>query len=529
MTSSSETRLSTWQLVLLSTGGMLGSGWLFSPYYGFQMTGVWVMLAWAIAIVLTVFIGLSFAEVCSLLPIGGGISRFMGVTYDRNLSFVFLSLGWLSYLVYLPVEVQAAIQYLGFWLPVLVSHDSHGVILSKLGLIVALGLSIGLTWFNTLFIGRVATANSWVSIWKLIVPLTIALFFILSYGKWDNVVSHYQIKPFSLENILLAVTSSGMAFAFTGFQNGLVLANRAVNPKRAVPYSVFAPIIIGGLIYSCLSLAFIACLSGGTHLPTTAVAPLLGLVALFGVHIAYSVLFIDAVIAPLGTANVFTAVTGSLLYNIGRDFLPKSILLKLNRYNAPYVALWISSAIGMCFLLPLPTWRELVDFLSSVVVFVYFAGPISLIILREVAPDAKRSFKVWFYKPIGYIGFSCCGLFIYWSGLTNLIYLSILLLFVVIVYTMFVRYYASENTAAKASHHSGISAMYGSFTIILYVILLAIISYVREHKQINFPVDNVFVVILGFIFCRMMLAYQLSSEDILANLKRLNQEMENVD
>lgn len=518
-----ETKLSTLQLVLLSTGGMLGSGWLFSPYYGFHMTGVWVIVAWIIAIILTGIIGLSFAEICSLLPIGGGISRFMSVTHDRSLSFVFLILGWLSYLVYLPVEVQAAIQYLGFWIPALVSHDAQGVILSKLGLLVAIGLSLFLTWFNTLFIGRVAKANSWVSIWKLIIPITIAIYFIFAYGKWDNIVSNYQIKPLSIENILLAVTSSGIAFAFTGFQNGLVLANKAVNPKRAVPYSIFAPLIIGGLIYICLSLAFITCLSGNNHLTTTAVAPLLGLVALFGVHIAYLVLFVDAVIAPLGTANVFTAVTGSLLYNVAHDFLPNSVLSRVNKNNAPYVALWVSSLIGMCFLLPLPTWRELVDFLSSVVVFVYFAGPIALIVLRDNIPDAKRSFRVWFYKPVGYLGFSCCGLFIYWSGLSNLAYLSILLLLVIVVYRIFIRYYSKNVEQAKLSYQ--ISKMYGGFTIILYIMILAIISYLRVNAKINFPLDNVLVVILGFIFCRLMLNNQLSKEEIATNLKRLNQEV----
>ena len=29
-------KLSTMAVVFISTGGMIGSGWLFSPYYGFQ-------------------------------------------------------------------------------------------------------------------------------------------------------------------------------------------------------------------------------------------------------------------------------------------------------------------------------------------------------------------------------------------------------------------------------------------------------------------------------------------------------------
>jgi len=62
MTKLSETRLSTWQLMLISTGGMLGSGWLFTPYYGFQMDWGMVILAGAIAATLTILIGLSFMK-----------------------------------------------------------------------------------------------------------------------------------------------------------------------------------------------------------------------------------------------------------------------------------------------------------------------------------------------------------------------------------------------------------------------------------------------------------------------------------
>ena len=65
----SQNKLSTLQLVLLSTGGMIGAGWLFSPYYGFQTAGVGVLISWIITIAITFVIGLSFAEVACILPI----------------------------------------------------------------------------------------------------------------------------------------------------------------------------------------------------------------------------------------------------------------------------------------------------------------------------------------------------------------------------------------------------------------------------------------------------------------------------
>lgn len=431
-------KLSTWQLILMSTGGMIGAGWLFSPYYAFQTAGVGVLLSWIIIAVLTLIIGIAFAEVITIVPIVGGLSRFIGITHSRTVSFVFLSLGWLSFVVYLPIEAQSAIQYLSFWFKNLVTQGEQGTILSHEGLMLAIAIIVLLTWFNSFLLRNVAKVNSLISIWKILVPLIIAWIIILNFGEWKNIEFAHEQQNFSLEKVLLAITGSGMAFAFTGFQNGLILANSAENPRKAMPYSLFSPIIVGFILYSSLSLIYITCL-GDQKIPSGSAAPLLGIISLFGIHLIINVLFIDAVIAPLGTANVYTAVTARILYGLGKDFFPKSFLEKLNKFSAPTVCLWINALIGACFLMPLPTWQQLVDFLSSVVVFSYLAGPVVLIILRENFPELPRPFMVWNYKLIGYLGFACCGMLIYWSNFYNLICLSLVSLILISIYNLVIK------------------------------------------------------------------------------------------
>ena len=509
-------KLSTWQLILIATGGMFGAGWLFSPYYGFQMAGVGVLISWVIAIILCLVIGLSYIEVSSLLPVLGGISRVVGITHSRNMAFIFLSFTWISYVVYLPIEAQSAIQYLGFWWSALVHPTSRGVELSGLGLTIAIAVIFGLTWFNTFLVANVAKFNSIISVFKLTIPLIVIVVLIFSYGKWDNIIGNFQAMPLSFENILLAITSSGIAFAFTGFQNAIILANYAKNYRKAVPYSVFSAIIFGGAVYFCLSLMFIVCLPANKQLVVHAIAPLLGLVVLFNAHVLFTILFIDAISAPLGTANVYTAVTGRILYGLSRDFFPKSILTWLNKYKAPYLALWLNAFIGICFLLPFPTWKELVDFLSSIVVFSYLAAPVALILLRRAMPNENRIFKVRAYKLVGYLGFTFCGLLIYWSGKNNLFYLSIFLLLTTIGYGLLVR----SSTVVKAFA----TAWY----LIVYTLLMTLVSYLREHKQISFPFDNVVIIIIGFITCKIMLHNSLSEKDMVHSMQRFKEEIESV-
>ena len=148
-----------------------------SPYYGFQTAGVGVLISWFLTALLSLIIGLAFAEVASILPIVGGVMRFIGVTHSRALGFLFVVLGWVGYVVYLPLEAQSAIQYLGFWVPALVQQTDKGVSLSMMGLIAAFAVMLFLTWFNTQHLTRVA---------KLIQLLVFGNCYSFIHCNWDD-------------------------------------------------------------------------------------------------------------------------------------------------------------------------------------------------------------------------------------------------------------------------------------------------------------------------------------------------------
>lgn len=508
-------KISTLHLVLISTGGMLGSGWLFSPFYGLQTAGSGVVLSWFITALLTLIIGLTFAEVATILPIVGGVMRFIGVTHSRPLGFIFITLAWVSYIVYLPLEAQSALQYLGFWIPSLIVHKESGVTLSVVGLFAALGIMIFLTWFNTQHLSKVAKANSAVSIWKLIVPISIAIGMIIVFGKPEHIASNHAVTTWKFEPILLAITGSGLAFAFAGFQNGLILANSSKNPKLAIPMSVISPIVIGFIIYATLSLMFMWCLPNQNLHLVGGVAPLLGLLSLFGLNYIYIILFVDAIIAPLGTANVYTTVTGKILFGIGREFFPKSILVKINQNSAPYIALWLNLILGACFLLPFPTWTQLVNFLSSLTLLSCLSGPLALMILRKRFPNLERKFKLPCPNLFGYLGFASCTFFVYWSGTDNLLYLLMLILICCVLYWLIF------------ARSTPLLAFKKSWFMTAYVAGLYGVSYAHSANLINFPLDNLAVLIISLIFTKIFILSQESPETIATNIERLKLELAN--
>ena len=58
--------------------------------------------------------------------------------------------------------------------------------------------------------------------------------------------------------IFTALSAGGIAFAFTGFQNGLMLAGEVKNPQRNIPIAILGAVLIGFVLYFMLQFSFIA-------------------------------------------------------------------------------------------------------------------------------------------------------------------------------------------------------------------------------------------------------------------------------
>ncbi len=513
-----QSRITPWQLALMSTGSMIGSGWLFSPFYGLQTAGGAVLLAWVLAAVVSLIVSLSFARMCSAFPVVGGTYRLLGLTHPRSTANVFLILGWLSYVVFLPLEAQSVVQYLGFWWPGLVQHAPGGVRLSWAGLGLGVMILVLITWFNTLHITRVARANAWVSVWKIVIPLVVALVVIIGFGRTAHFVSYLDVHVLDLEAALGAVIGAGLAFAFAGFQNGLFLANQVREPGRSLPFSLYLPLLLGLVLYVLLSSSYMAILPNAGHDLVSSAAPLLGLVSLLGLGTLMHVLLADAVVAPMGTANVYAAVTGRILYACGMELRSASWLTRLNQHGSPAVALWINAAVGLLFLLPFPTWRQLVGFLTSVVVFAYLAGPVTLLVLGRpdgpardiVAPCAAAATRA---RLVGIAGFLCCTWLVYWAGRQNLGWLLLAVVGAVALHGWL------QGRAAGLQRDLRANAYLIGFLAALYAL-----AWGHDLKLVGFPWDNGLAALVGGMACRGFLRGRLDDPSIARHVQRLRAE-----
>ena len=85
--------IGTMGLLFAAVGGIVGSGWLFGPYYAAQFAGPAAILSWVIGGALMMVIAMTFAELSSTFPLAGGTVRFLALSHGTMVSF---SMGWIG-------------------------------------------------------------------------------------------------------------------------------------------------------------------------------------------------------------------------------------------------------------------------------------------------------------------------------------------------------------------------------------------------------------------------------------------------
>ncbi|HHF7365474.1 TPA: APC family permease [Legionella bozemanae] len=477
--------ISTTNILIVSAGGMIGSGWLFSPFISAQMAGSNSLISWVIAAAFMIFIALPLCELGTMFPISGGMSNYPTFTHGKEVGFLFAWTSWLSYVVMTPIEIQAILQYSSHFFPILIVKDSTTFTLSGYGYSAAMAIMLFVVILNSYGIKLLVECNKYASIIKFILP-SIAIVSLLHVAPtMDNVTINLSDKE-SWVNIFTALSAGGIAFAFTGFQNGLVLAGEVKNPQRNIPIAILGAVLIGFVLYFMLELSFLAAvpqkyLTQGWHAlsyPGDS-GPLVGLTLLLGLGFVATILMIDAAFSPFGTTLVYTAATSRILYGMAlNDHLPK-IFLKVNRHKIPYVTLYANLLVGMLSFLPFPGWQKLVAFLSSASILSYSIGPICLLAMRKLQPLTPRPFRLSGALVCSHIAFYFCNLMLYWCGFSIIWKLDVALLIGILIYCVYHRKNSWDNSALL-------------YWFLFYMVTILSVSYVGVFGGIGilkFPFD----------------------------------------
>lgn len=474
-------------LLFTGVGSIIGSGWLFGALNAAQIAGPAALFSWALATVMILLIGLVYAELGTMFPISGGVVRFPHLAFG---SFASYSMGWITWLASVavaPIEVEAVLQYSSgladFTREVEVNGDTVHT-LTGLGGVVAVLLMALFTVINYLGVRHFARINNVLVWWKLLVIVVVIVAFLVVAFNGVN-LSSFGFAPAGAEGVFSAIASAGIVFSFLGFRQGVELAGETSNPKRNVPIAVIGSVLITGVLYVLLQLAFVGAVdpadlarSGGWESLSFAndFGPLAAIASLIGLVWLAIVLYVDAVVSPGDTGLIYTAATTRMAYAMGRNGNAPRALASVNRHGVPWIALLVSFVLGLVFFLPFPSWQQLVSFITSATVLSFGSGPLVLAALRRRVPDRPRTFKLPGGDVIPFLAFFSANMIVLWAGWDTNWKLMIGVLIGFVLLPIF--HVTSRGTAPPLEFRSG-------YWVLVWLVGLTLISWLSDYHGLG--------------------------------------------
>jgi amino acid transporter len=504
-----------------SETSIIGSGWLFAPLTAVLLIGGGAWLAWIIAAIIVIVLALSHAELGAMYPVSGGTARFPHFAFGSVAGIGFGFFSYVQAVTIAPIECYAFVTYASYYWPGL--FDAKTEKITGAGLWVCVGLMAVFTAVNFLAMRIFARVNNTITWWKVAVPVLAIIVLLFKFTPGNFTAAGIGLFPGGIKGLTAALPLSGIIFAYSGFEQADQLAGEIKNPGRNLPRAIIISILIGTVIYVMLQIAFIGALPAsaiGNGLqkidnPEILAGPFAAVAALGGLAWLAHILRIDAFVSPSGTGLIYTTGTSRVSYGLARNRYAPQIFDRVNGNGVPWVGLIFAFLFGLIFLLPFPSWRDLVGIIVGASVLMYAGAPLSVGAFRRQVPDANRPYRMpasGFLNPAAFV-VAC--LLIYWSGFLVIWKLGIVL---VIGYVLMGISMAFDKQRPPLEWKSAV-------WLPVWLIGMGIISWQGQYGpgntgNIPFWWDMLIVAVFGVAIYYWAMATRLPREEMLALVER---------
>src|SRR5690348_6361110 len=405
-----------------SETSIIGSGWLFAPLTAVLLIGGGAWLAWIIAAVVIIVLALAHAELGAMYPVSGGTARFPHFAFGSVAGIGFGFFSYVQAVTIAPIECYAFVTYASYYWPSLFNANTGKI--TGAGLWVTVALMAVFTAVNFLAMRMFSRVNSTITWWKVAIPILAIIVLLTKFHAGNFTAGGVGLFPGGIRGLTAALPLSGIIFAYSGFEQADQLAGEIKDPGRNLPRAIIISILLGTVIYCLLQIAFIGALPASAignglqkiNNPEILAGPFAAVAALGGIAWLAHILRIDAFVSPSGTGLIYTTGTSRVSYGLARNRYAPQIFDRVNGNGVPWVGLIFAFLFGLVFLLPFPSWRDLVGIIVGASVLMYAGAPLSVGAFRRQVPEANRPYRMpaaGFLNPAAFV-VAC--LLIYWSG-----------------------------------------------------------------------------------------------------------------
>ncbi len=428
---------------MIVMGSMIGSGIFITSAESAKLVGSpgWLIVAWALAGLLTVAGALCSAEVAAMMPRAGGQYVFLREAYGPSIGFMF---GWSTFLVVQTGTIAAVAVAFAKFLGVLWPAISAGAYLVRpipLGAsgyalslstqqLVAVALIAGLTALNTrgLRAGKaIQNTFTFTKTAALIALIVVGLGFGMnrSAAAWTSSWWSPSANGWTASGaqkdlgvvgglafvLLLGKAMIGPLFSQTAWNSVTFTGGEVIDPGRTLPRALVigCSSVVG--LYLLANFAYLVALpfdqiqdAENGRVGTALMKAVLGPVGVTAMSAAI-------MISTFGCVNGLVLSGARVLYAMARDGLFFAGVATTNRHHVPAVALVAQGAWAALLTLPVTittdpatqlvsygnTYNQLLEFLAPVDLTFYMLMVGSVVMLRIRRPDADRPYRTLAY------------------------------------------------------------------------------------------------------------------------------------
>ena len=363
------------------------------------------LLAWLIGGIITLFSGLTYAELGTMFPETGGYYVYLRKAYGKGVAF-------LSGVMNFVLSSSGSIALLAL---VFVEIFSYMIPLSTLWIkVIAALISILLTIINVLGVKMGALIQKIFFIAKLI-PLLGIIILGLFFGTETLNLSFETVEQTSFLQFLPMIGFGVVAtlWAYEGWTNLNTVAGEMKDVKKDLPRALSIAIGLVTVIYLLFIIALYRLIPYQTLLAVDSSAnlPVMAMMSRFG-QTGMLIIFISVMVSIFGALNGSTMVFPRVYYAMSLDNTFFKSFQKIHpKYQTPVISIIASGAMAIVLLLfnirELLTFVVLGGLIFNTLIF------ISVFIFRKKEKDLERPYQVFGYPYVPIIAIiGLVGLFV---------------------------------------------------------------------------------------------------------------------
>ncbi len=415
-------------VVIFVVANIIGSGVYkkIAPMAAELHSSVWILLAWVVGGIITLFGALSNAEVAGLLADTGGDFVYFKKIYNRFFAFLY---GWslfaviqtatISSLAYVFAQSLNSIVHIPGIFTSFQQFTIGGVFFpfQDFGIkLTAILLILLLTALNISGL-KSGAGTSRAILYLVFTGLLVIVIFGLS-NSTSKPANFLDVRELTSTPVSLSSFYTAMLAAFWAYQGWVsvgFIGGEVKDPTRNIPRGIVMGVFVVIFIYLLVNVTYLTLLSipelEQVHVAGNQIAAVEAVRGFWGTG---GMLFISLLIllTTLGCTNASILTGARPYYAMARERLFFSGIGTLNKANVPGNSL-LWQGIWASVLVLSGTFDQLTDMIIFAVFIFYGATSLGVFILRRRMPDVHRPYKVWGYPvvPAIFILF-CIGLFV---------------------------------------------------------------------------------------------------------------------